>query len=217
MSLLKLNSKYCKLSPEQRLYNIDQPIIGLTGGIATGKSTASSIMKSMGASIIDADGLVKRIYQSDDTKKLVKELAPESIFNSEIDFKKLRERFFSDSTVKSRLETHIYSHMPQKFKEAIEKLPKKSLIIYDVPLLFEKSIDKLVDVSVLIYAPKEVQVTRLVKRDGIDPKLAQTILAKQMPIEDKKKLAQFTIENTSDIKYLDNKVREFLGAVSSKL
>ena len=84
-SLLKLKSKYCKLAPEQRLYDLSIPIVGLTGGIATGKSTVSEILKQQGVALIDADALVKDIYALNETKKLVKKLAPEAITDETIE------------------------------------------------------------------------------------------------------------------------------------
>lgn len=217
MSFLKLNSKYCKLTPEQRLYNLDRPVIGLTGGIATGKSTASSILASHGACIIDADALVKKIYKKNETKIMVSQIVPEAICDDQIDFKKLREAFFNDGKVKSKIETFIYSRLPNQFLETVNTLPSNALIIYDVPLLFEKGLDKLVDLTVVVYAPKEIQVQRLIKRDRVDEKLAKKIISNQMDIDEKRGLADFVIKNISDINDLNVNIEKFLKTTTTQV
>lgn len=148
MSLLKLKSKFCKLNPENRLYRLDIPIIGLTGGIATGKSSASSILSKKGAPIIDADALVKDIYAMDETIELLAKLAPQVLKDKKtIDFKLLREIFFNDHSLKGELETHIYSLLPQAFRARLKSLEAPNFVIYDVPLLFEKGLQKSMDLN----------------------------------------------------------------------
>ncbi|MCO4753754.1 MAG: dephospho-CoA kinase [Bacteriovoracaceae bacterium] len=214
MSLLKLKSKYCKLAPEQRLYNLDRPLVGLTGGIATGKSTVSKLFKERGAYIIDADALVKAIYKDNETIDLVKELAPKAISGHKIDFKELRVSFFTDPNIKNKLENHIYKRLPEEFLKEVEKSQPGQLLIYDVPLLFEKAIDSKVDLSILVYAPKEIQIKRMQQRDGVELQLARTILANQMPIDEKKAMSDFILENTSDIKELEREVNSLVSVIS---
>lgn len=206
MSLLKLKSKFCKLGPDQRLYALDVPLIGLTGGIATGKSSVSNILNSKSLPIIDADALVKEIYAKESTKTLVASVAPTVSGLNGIDFKALRAIFFKDSKVKSELETHIYGLLPSAFQKAYEDLDSPDFVIYDVPLLFEKGLDKVMDATVLVYAPREQQIERLINRDHIDENLAKTILSNQWPIDKKRDLADLIIDNSNDFKALDEKV-----------
>lgn len=213
MSLLKLKSKFCKLGPDKRLYGLDVPIVGLTGGIATGKSTVSNILLKKGLPVIDADALVKDIYAKESTKALVARVAPTVSGLNGIDFKALRAVFFQEPEVKSELESHIYSHLPVAFIKKFKELGSPEFVVYDVPLLFEKSLENLMDVSVLVYAPKEIQIQRLIRRDKIDENLAQNILSHQWPIEKKKALAEVIIDNSREIGHLDKEVDHFVNSL----
>lgn len=210
----KLKNNLVRLSVERRLYNIPVPIIGLTGGIGTGKSTVAALLKKHGLAIIDADANVKAVYQRPETVEFIKNHFPSVVIvDDAIDFKKLREKVFSDLQAKQLIEDHIYAHLPQTFKEAYEKLNKPGFIIYDVPLLFEKKLNELVDVSVCVYAPRDVQVQRLMARDHSPRELAEKILSNQLDIEEKRKLSDFVIANTGDLNQLEKNVEEFLKNV----
>lgn len=97
----KLNPKIIKLTTENRLYHLNIPIIAITGGIATGKSTVSKLISAMGFKVIDADSLVKKIYSDDETISFIKTIAPECIDGEfKIIFPKLREYFFQTQILK---------------------------------------------------------------------------------------------------------------------
>ena len=194
---MKLKKEYISKSQNERLYQTPCPVIGLTGGIATGKSTVSDILKEKGLPIICADALVKDVYKTEKTITYLKKNHPEVLQDNGIDFPKLREIFFNIKNVKENIEQLIYSQMPQAFENALNKFTSPDVIIYDVPLLFEKGLDKLVDVKAVVYCCEKEQVKRLMKRDSIDETLANQIISNQMNIEDKKKLADIVIDNSS--------------------
>lgn len=202
-----LNHKFITKNTTSRLYNLSNPIIGLTGGIATGKSTASKILKDLGYFIIDADLLVKEIYKEEDTINFIKVNFPKCFIDGNIDFKLLREEFFSSPITKNQIENFIYKRMPFLFKEKANLANSDEVIIYDVPLLFEKSLDKLVDQSLCVYASKNIQIQRLVARDNISIELAEKILAGQMSIEDKKLKSDWVIDNSSDLANLNDNIK----------
>ena len=108
----KLKNNLISQSPKTRLYNTPIPIIGLTGGIATGKSTVAEYLKSCGHNVIDADALVKSIYKLKSSIDFVKLHFPEAITNNEIQFQKLREIIFSNPSYLEKIEQFIYSQMP---------------------------------------------------------------------------------------------------------
>lgn len=192
------------------MYDLSIPIVGLTGGIATGKSTVSEILKQQGVALIDADALVKDIYALNETKKLVKKLAPEAITDETIDFKKLRKAFFENEEIKKGLESHIYLRLPEVFLKRLKSFDTPRFVVYDVPLLFEKGLESKMDLTALVYAPRELQVKRLMERDQIDLPLANKILCNQMDIEDKQKLADMVIHNDKDFSNLEAEVMLFL-------
>jgi dephospho-CoA kinase len=196
---MKLKDQYIGKETQERLYQTEVPVIGLTGGIATGKSTVSKILQEKGFQIICADTLVKNVYKTSKTIDYLKQHHREVIDDkNEVDFKKLRELFFSSKTIQANIEQLIYSQMPDAFTKERDKLNNADVIFYDVPLLFEKSLDKLVDLKVVVYCSPQQQIERLMKRDGINKELAANILSKQMPIDEKKKLADIVIDNSEE-------------------
>lgn len=208
-----LKEKWIRQQLNERLYQMPVPIIGLTGGIATGKSSVSKILIENGIKIIDADALVKGIYRSNDVLNEIKQIAP-TAFNGEIlDFKKLRELFFSNKELQKNIETIIYRRMPDAFRFAYENdvKDKQNFIVYDVPLLFEKDLAPKVDVKVCVWCSREMQIERLIKRDGINRDLAEKILERQWPIEKKKEASDLLIDNSESLTSLKNNVNDLLA------
>lgn len=210
----KLKNNLVKLTAENRLYQIPVPIIGLTGGIGTGKSTAAEWLRKHGLAVIDADANVKAVYRKPETLAFIKSHFPAVVADGQINFKKLREIVFINPDAKQLVEDFIYARLPQAFLDAYALLNKPALIIYDVPLLFEKKLHLLVDVSACVYAPKEIQIQRLMSRDHSSRDLAEKILSNQLDIEEKKKLSDFIIENTGDLHQLGKNIEEFLANVT---
>jgi dephospho-CoA kinase len=205
-----LKAQFNTLTPSQRLYQLDRPIIALTGGIATGKSTVTKILIQRGIKIIDADALVKNIYQRDEAKEFIKNNVPQAWVHQEISFPKLREIFFKDGEVKKAVEIFIYNLLPQAFLEATQLITDQNYYFYDVPLLFEKALDTKVDVSLVVYAPAKVQIARLMNRDGHLEDMAKNILTHQMDIEEKKLNADLVIDNSRSLTELAAEVDQVL-------
>ena len=208
----KLKSLHINKTSNERLYKSITPIIGLTGSIATGKSTVTDILKAKGLQIIDADKLVKSIYSKKETLIFFETNYPQVIQQNEILFPKLRELFFSDQEVKKNVENFIYTHLPQAFDEAKSKLDLScaDFIIYDVPLLFEKSLEGFLDKTITVYCPESIQIERLLSRDKIDKELAQKIIKSQISIEVKAQKSDFIIDNSKDISHLESNVLKLL-------
>lgn len=210
---MRLKQELIKLSPEQRLYQLQVPIIGLTGGISTGKTTVSTILGQKGLAIINADSLVKEIYSWPETIQFMQGHFPDVMEEGKILFPILRERIFSHPASKDLVERFIYQRLPTAFKKAYDKLSSPQFVIYDVPLLFEKGLQSMVDVSTLVYIPRELQKDRLIKRDKISSELAESILHQQMDIESKKTKSQFIIDNTKSEQDLIKEVESFLNKI----
>lgn len=199
-----------KLSAEQRLYQRDVPLIGLTGGIGSGKSTVAQKLKSNGHPLICADELVKQVYQHPHTREFIHLLCPEVLKDSEqIDFSKLRKLAFSAPNLLSQIEEFIYQRLPQTFEEAFLQLQRPSYLIYDVPLLFEKELSTQIDQTVLVYCPRKVQKERVMQRDRTDEKTIESILDKQLSIEKKKEMSDWVIDNAGDFDHLEAEVAKF--------
>ena len=203
--------KRATIQSAERLYGLTKPLIGLTGGIATGKSTVSKMLMARGLSIIDADQLVKAAYTQTNVLTELQVLAPSCFgVTGEVDFKKLRALVFNDSNIKAKIEQLIYAQLPALFNAQASQVTQ-DFIIYDAPLLFEKQLASKFDYKVLVYAPQELQLERLIKRDQIEPELALQMLKGQESIEVKKKFADYVIENQADEAKLAEKVQDFLS------
>ncbi|RZF21978.1 dephospho-CoA kinase [Halobacteriovorax vibrionivorans] len=208
-SSIKLKKKYISLKKDKRLYEMPCPIVGLTGGIATGKSTVSKILKEKNFPIIDADALVKEVYKSKESIEHLKKYYSQVINDEdEINFKLLREYFFQDIQIQNDIESLIYRQLPEIFLNAYKDLGSPKVIIYDVPLLFEKNLAPFIDFKVVVYCPRAKQVERLMARDGIEKDLACKILSKQINIEEKAKLADYVINNSGSAEDLN--LKQFL-------
>lgn len=210
---MKLKPHLIKLDSSNRLHGLPVPIIGLTGGIATGKSTVAQMIRARGLPIIDADQLVKNIYALPETLEHIKKSYPEVVHQGAIQFAKLREKFFQEEKVRQDVEHFIYQRLPQAFQKQYSSLGKPEAIIYDVPLLFEKNLADQVDVKLVVYAPAKVQLARLMKRDGQLEPMASKILYHQMDIEEKKLLADFLIDNSQTEAELKLAVDHFIQQI----
>ena len=211
----KLKSDYITLTPNNRLYGLKKPIIGLTGGIASGKSTAAVYLKNKRIPLLDADALVKEVYKEKETIKFIYNNYPSAVTNNSINFKKLREIVFNSSEDKRKITHFIYQKLPNTFMYEYNKLDfsEYDFCLYDVPLLFENQMENLFDMTTLVYSPRDTQEKRLIKRDLISKELATKILDQQMPIEDKRQKSNFIISNLGDLQDLNNEIELFLDQI----
>lgn len=207
---MRLKEKYHRLTPKQRIYNLNQPIVGLSGGIASGKSSASKILKELGWNVICADELVKEIYKEEETLAFIQKNFKESFKNGKINFKTLRELTFSSQKNRLKLENYIHPKLGFLLKENVSD----STTIYDVPLLFEKNLETKFDLSICIYVPQSVQLERLIKRDHLSLELAKAMIDNQLDIEDKRKKADIVIKNTKNLNDLRKVVKELSNQLS---
>lgn len=189
-----LKSQFINLTPDTRYYKCPNPIIALTGGISTGKSTASDFLKDYNLCVISADSLIHEIYSKQETKNFIQNLCPSTIENNTIDFKELRRIFFSDHDIKNQIEHFLYKRLPAAFQQ---KLPQNKLetVIYDIPLLFEKKLESHFDQVIMITTEESIQKERLIKRDGLDLNTHQNILSSQLSLQEKCSRSNFIIYN----------------------
>lgn len=199
MRTLKLKTSLIKLTKSQRLYELDIPIIGLTGGIATGKSTVSKMFKDLGITVIDADNLIHDIYKEQNTINFIKTIAAPAINENTIDFKSLREIFFNNSSVKNDVVNFLYKELPRVFNEALSRFNNPQLVVYDVPMLFENKLETKLELTITVYSSRDIQLTRVIERDNIAIGLANKILDQQMDIEAKKDKADYILRNTGNL------------------
>jgi dephospho-CoA kinase len=210
----RLKKELIKLTAKDRLHQLAVPVIGLTGGIATGKSTASKILQSFNLSIICADQLVKKVYQTEQTRNYLEENLPSVINGQKIDFAKLRLIAFNHPQTLQKLEDAIYPQMGRQFRLEYQAINTPPLIIYDVPLLFEKGLTPLFDLTICIYTTYQQQLERLMERDSISKQQAEQMLARQDRIEKKCQLADYAIDNGRDPAELRPQLEELFSQIT---
>jgi dephospho-CoA kinase len=187
-------------------------VIGLTGGIATGKSTAAAFFRSRGVPIVDADAWAHRLLMPGQTNyvRVLQAFGPEILKEDKtIDRKRLGQLVFADPELRKDLEalthpaiiTAIQNELNQRKEEGA------STVILDHPLLFETNMDELVDEVWVIATSPEVQRERLAERDGLSKEAVELRLAAQMPLNEKVRRADLVIWNNQGIDEL-NKLLE---------
>ncbi len=178
-------------------------LVGLTGGIATGKSTFAAALRALGAPVIDADELARRVVRrgSPALAEIARVFGPEVLTpEGELDRRHMAARVFADAAARNRLEAITHPAIREAMRQEAQRLASEGhgLAFYDVPLLFEVGLDREVDCVVLVYARRELQERRLMARDGLRPDEAAARLEAQMPIEEKARRADVVVENESD-------------------
>ena len=205
-------------------------IIGLTGGIGTGKSTVSNIFRQKGIPVVDTDVIarevidypevVNEIIRNFGTEILEEETQQEQGQNKfkkkKISRNKLGQIVFKDEKKVGILNSIMHPLIIKVMKEQTEKLKKDNkIIVADVPLLFEIHLEKEFDITVLVYADKETQIKRIMKRDKRTLEQAENIINSQIDIEEKKKKSDYIINNDGDFEKLITETEKFLESLKN--
>jgi dephospho-CoA kinase len=181
-------------------------IIGLTGGIGSGKSAAATILKRLGLKIIDLDQITHDLMKPSELGyiEIKKEFGEKYIdTKGAIDRKLLREEIFSSLDLKKRIESILHPIIFEECSKQLNKLKHEKYIVLVIPLLFEtKNYISLIDESLLIDCDLETQIERVIKRDSISKALANRIIKNQMNRQEKQLLADKVILNDGNINHL---------------
>lgn len=194
-------------------------IIGLTGGIASGKSTVSNILIEKGYELIDADKIARKVVEvgSPAYYKIVEEFGDGILLaDKTIDRKALGKIIFSDKKARTKLNNISHPFIFKSIKgELMEKAKDKNIIFLDIPLLFEqydlwKEYDIQFDEIVLVYLNEDSQVERLKKRDNISREEALSKIKSQLSMDEKLKKSSKTIDNSGNIEQLNEQIDKLL-------
>ena len=189
-------------------------IIGLTGGIASGKSTVSKYLAEKGFKVYDADRIAKDISEKKSVQEEIISTFGNKILdkNGNVDRKKLKEIVFENKEKLKQLNAIIHPKVIDFYKGLKEKNTDE-IIIFDVPLLFESGIDRFCDKILVVISDYEIQLNRIVERDKIDRELASKIIKSQLSNEERIKKADVVIENNSSLEDLFEKVERFCETI----
>ncbi|MEK5278814.1 MULTISPECIES: dephospho-CoA kinase [Paenibacillus] len=190
-------------------------IIGLTGGIASGKSTVSALLVNKGARLVDADVIAREVMLPghEVLDAAAKQFGKEILFSDgTLNRAKLGEIVFQDPVALQTLNNLTHPAIRQEIKNrmySMEQEEPKRLIIVDIPLLFESGLESLFHEIVVVYVPREVQITRLMERNRLSLEEAEARLNAQMDIEQKRNKADYIIDNSGDLAYTEQQVAVF--------
>jgi dephospho-CoA kinase len=177
--------------------------VALTGGIATGKSSATVILSLYGFRFIDADKIAHAMLDQQ-YQKIAELFGADYVVNEKVDRVKLGKLVFADTHKRKMLEALLHPLIYDEIVRLSEEQEKfKKPYIVDIPLFFENRRYP-IKRSVVCYAPKSTQIERLMKRDGFTEEEALRRVESQMDIEEKRKLATYVIDNSKDLKQLQN-------------
>lgn len=179
-----------------------QMLAGLTGGIASGKSTVAAMLAEAGARIVDADRIARRVVRKGQPAwhEIVAHFG-EAILqdDGQIDRDALGAIIFHDAEAQKSLNRIVHprvmASMAREVRETAAAHPD-ALIVMDVPLLIESGLHTTVPIVILVYVPASVQQDRLMRRDGLSAADATARMRAQMPIDDKRAHAHYIIDNT---------------------
>jgi dephospho-CoA kinase len=179
-------------------------VIGLTGGIASGKSVVSRMLRDLSAPVVDADLLARKVVEKGQPayQDIVREFGPEVLLpGGTIDRKKLGDLVFADEAKRKRLNAITHPRIALAGQEEIARHVQAGaqVVIYEAALLVENQLHKGLGGLIVVAAPLEVQETRLILRDGLSQDQARARLAAQLPLEAKLAVADYVVENTGTL------------------
>ncbi|MGH6800031.1 MAG: dephospho-CoA kinase [Methylocella sp.] len=190
-------------------------VLGLTGSIGMGKSTAAAMFRAEGIPVHDADAVVHTLYRGE-AAPAIEAAFPGTARDGVVDRGLLGGKVFGDPAALARLEAIMHPLVVASRDAFLSKAQKKGapLVVLEVPLLFETGADRKVDAVALVTAPEAVQKERVIRRPGMTPERLAVILARQMPDAEKRARAHFIIDTGGEFAATRRQVRGILRALA---
>jgi dephospho-CoA kinase len=198
-------------------------LVGLTGGIATGKSTVSALLRQLGCEIIDADLLAREVVEPGQPAlaQIVTEFGRDVVTAAgALDRKKLGAIVFANPERRRRLEAITHPAIRDRFQARLDELAERGfvgLVVFDAAVMIESGNYKNMDRLVVVVTDEPTQLARLHGRDGTDDAENRRKVASQMPLAEKAKLADYVIDNSGDREATAEQVRRVFAALMSEL
>lgn len=191
--------------------------VGLTGGIASGKSTVSDILAGLGAVIIDADALAREVVEqgTPGLAAVLAEFGEELVTpDGDLDRPALGALVFSDVDARKRLEAIVHPLVFERIVAAEAAASAGALVVHDIPLLAESGRADTFDAIIVVHAPEQLQIDRMLRDRGWTEQDARARIAAQAAAEDRLAMATYVIDNTGTIEDLRRRVTEVFEAIA---
>jgi len=195
--------------------------VGLTGGVASGKTAASQVLKEEGAYVIDADKVSRELVQPHTStwNELIRVFGEDIVQkDGSIDRKKLAARVFSNGAQRKLLNQILHPRIREEMERRTREIGQRNpeaIVVIDAALLVELGDYREMDKVIVVTATEKQQVERLKDRDGMDPEDARKILSSQMPLEEKLKAADFVIRNEGSLEEMRRRAKEIFKELKS--
>lgn len=189
-------------------------IVGLTGGIGSGKTSAARIFVQLGVRLVDSDVLARIVVEPGrPALSKIRERFGAGVINRDGTLFRgnLRDIVFHDAAALADLNAIVHPAVYEEMADEIEKYrkdPGEVILMLDIPLLFESGGDKIVDRVVVVWVDRETQIARLIARDGFSREAAINRIEKQMDLDEKKRRSDFVVDNTGTFEDLERRVGE---------
>lgn len=185
--------------------------VGLTGGVASGKSSVSSILRELGAVVIDADQLAREVVAkgTPGLERVVEAFGPEVLTaDGDLDRPKVGSIVFADEDQRRVLESIVHPLVFDRIVALEEAASEADVVVHDIPLLAESGRADTFDAVIVVDAPAEVQIERMVRDRGWTGEEAEARIAAQAGREDRRAIATYVIDNTGTLEELEARVRQ---------
>ncbi len=193
-------------------------IIGLTGGIASGKTAVGAVFETLGAKVIDADVIARDVVKAGTTGFERLKTVFESFFDGEeLNRRALRERVFAVKSEKQKLDEIMQPLIREEIERRVNLSNDGDIILLVAPLLFESGLDKIVDVTVTVSADTETRLKRILSRDGSSPETAMAVINSQLSDAEREAKSDIVIRNDGDIKQLRDRAAVVYNEIAERI
>jgi dephospho-CoA kinase len=193
-------------------------VVGLTGSMAMGKTETAKMFARLGIPVFDSDAIVHTLYERGGAAvEPVGAAFPETVVDGRIDRSRLAAAFAADPKRFQRLEAIVHPLVRIAQQQFLDRCRREGarLAVLDIPLLFETGQDRNVDRTVVVSAPLDVQKARALERPGMTEDKLATILARQMPAEEKRARADFVVDSSKGFDHAFDQVRDIVAALTT--
>ena len=190
--------------------------MGLTGGIASGKTTVVKFLKKKRFAIHDSDAVVKNLYfkpPPNFIKHLIAINLGKALNGLKINKHVIREEIFNNSSKKQKLERHIHKEVKKSRDHFLKKNKKLKVVLLDIPLLFENKLENICDYTILFFAPLKKRKQRALQRKGMNKTILEKIVRSQLSDKIKKRKADFVVNTSTKKKNTINKTLKIINLI----